>query len=279
MLHTWTSFKTLLPGIVDLISYYTARRTLWSGVKRRLVKEKSKLRPGLQELEWKRVKKRLHKERKTRRTSLVQWVDRFFGSFINDVPREDQLDLLILARIEAANSVYETYLTNKRRFDLHHRSHPFEPGDLMLYDWPKKGDHKLSLIFKGPFVIVCPVGAVCYEIKSTTQQNKFIKVVYAYNIFTLTLNEIHQPSRKTVQMKRLRGTKSSSKVLFQLRFIFKIYFCLYKFHIERDRMGVKYFPTKPFTTIEKTLFYGDYLPKKDAKHIAVYKRISHSAHM
>ncbi|GFS78232.1 hypothetical protein NPIL_508361 [Nephila pilipes] len=35
------------------------RRTLWSGVKRRLVKEKSKLRPGLQKLEWKRVKKRL----------------------------------------------------------------------------------------------------------------------------------------------------------------------------------------------------------------------------
>ncbi|GFS99053.1 hypothetical protein NPIL_531361 [Nephila pilipes] len=35
------------------------RRTLWSGVKRRLVKEKGKLRPGLQKLEWKRVKKRL----------------------------------------------------------------------------------------------------------------------------------------------------------------------------------------------------------------------------
>ncbi|GFU42420.1 putative gypsy-29-i dr [Nephila pilipes] len=71
------------------------RRTLWSGVKRRLVKEKSMLRPGLQKLEWKRVKKRLHKEWETRRTSLVQWVDRFFGS-------EDQLDLLTLARAEAA---------------------------------------------------------------------------------------------------------------------------------------------------------------------------------
>ncbi|GFT16355.1 uncharacterized protein NPIL_84131, partial [Nephila pilipes] len=67
------------------------QRTLWSGVKRRLIKEKTKLRPGLQKLEWKRVKKRLHKEWKTRRTSLVQWVDKFFGS-------EDQLDLLTLAR-------------------------------------------------------------------------------------------------------------------------------------------------------------------------------------
>ncbi|GFT37453.1 uncharacterized protein NPIL_251931 [Nephila pilipes] len=151
------------------------RRTLWSGVKRRLVKEKSKLRPGLQKLEWKRVKKRLHKEWKTRRTSLVQWVDRFFGS-------EDQLDLLTLARAEAANNVYETHLENKQRFDLHRRSHSFTAGDLVLYDWPKKGDHKLSPIFKGPFVIVRPVGAVCYEMKSTTQKNKFIKVVHVQHL-------------------------------------------------------------------------------------------------
>ncbi|GFS82808.1 uncharacterized protein NPIL_110221, partial [Nephila pilipes] len=151
------------------------RRTLWSGVKRRLVKENSKLRPGFQKLEWKRVKKRLHKEWKTRRTSLVQWVDRFFGS-------EDQLDLLNLARAEAANNVYETHLENKQRFDLHRRSHSFTAGDLVLYDWPKKGYHKLSPIFKGPFVIVRPVGAVCYEIKSTTQQNKFIKVVHVQHL-------------------------------------------------------------------------------------------------
>ncbi|GFU37504.1 putative gypsy-29-i dr [Nephila pilipes] len=151
------------------------RRTLWSGVKRRLIKEKSKLRPGLQKLEWKRVKKRLHKEWKTRRTSLAQWVDRFFGS-------EDKLDLLTLARAEAANNVYETHLENKQRFDLHRRSHSFTAGDLVLYDWPKKGDHKLSPIFKVPFVIVRPVGAVCYEIKSTTQQNKFIKVVHVQHL-------------------------------------------------------------------------------------------------
>ncbi|GFS53416.1 down syndrome cell adhesion molecule-like protein Dscam2 [Nephila pilipes] len=75
------------------------------------------------------------------------------------MPREDQLDLLKLARAEAANSVYETHLTNKRRFDLHRRSHSFKPGDLILYDWPRKGDHKLSPNFKGPFVIVRSVGA------------------------------------------------------------------------------------------------------------------------
>ncbi|GFS81222.1 uncharacterized protein NPIL_334301 [Nephila pilipes] len=51
-----------------------------------------------------------------------------------------------------------------------------------VHDWPKKGDHKLSPIFKGPFVIVRPVGAVCYEIKSTTQQNKFIKVVHVQHL-------------------------------------------------------------------------------------------------
>ncbi|GFT94289.1 transposon Ty3-G Gag-Pol polyprotein [Nephila pilipes] len=104
------------------------------------------------------------------------------GSFIDDTPREEQLDLLTLARAEAANNVYETHLENKQRFDLHRRSHSFTAGDLVLYDWPKKGDHKLSPIFKGPFVIVRPVGAVCYEIKSTAQQNKFIKVVHVQHL-------------------------------------------------------------------------------------------------
>ncbi|GFV39558.1 retrovirus-related Pol polyprotein from transposon opus [Trichonephila clavipes] len=46
----------------------------------------------------------------------------------------------------------------------------------------KTGDHKLSHIFKGPFVIVRLVGAVCYEIKSRTLQNKFIKVVHVQHL-------------------------------------------------------------------------------------------------
>ncbi|GBM81429.1 Down syndrome cell adhesion molecule-like protein Dscam2 [Araneus ventricosus] len=79
-------------------------------------------------------------------------------TFIDDTPREDQLDLLMLARAEAANNVYETHLDNQRRFDLHRQPHSFKTGDLVLYDWPKQCDHKLSPIFKEPFVIVRPFG-------------------------------------------------------------------------------------------------------------------------
>ncbi|GFX40228.1 retrovirus-related Pol polyprotein from transposon 412 [Trichonephila clavipes] len=67
------------------------------------------------------------------------------GRFIDDTPREDQLDFLILAWKEAANNVYEAHLENKHRFDLH-------------------------------------LGAVCYEIKSRTLQNKFIKVVHVQHL-------------------------------------------------------------------------------------------------
>ncbi|GFX66345.1 uncharacterized protein TNCV_343191 [Trichonephila clavipes] len=69
---------------------------------------------------------------------------------------------------------------NKQIFDLHRRSHSFKVEDPELYDWPKKGDPKLSPIFKVPFVSVRPVGDVRYKIKSTTQQNKFIKVVHVH---------------------------------------------------------------------------------------------------
>ncbi|GFS78862.1 hypothetical protein NPIL_325671 [Nephila pilipes] len=44
-------------------------------------------------------------------------------SFLNDMPRENQLELPTLARAEATNSVYERHLTHKRRFNLHCRSH------------------------------------------------------------------------------------------------------------------------------------------------------------
>ncbi|GFV48701.1 transposon Tf2-11 polyprotein [Trichonephila clavipes] len=103
-------------------------------------------------------------------------------SFIDDTSREDQLDLLILARAEAANNIYEAHLENKHRFDFHRRSHSFKAGNIVLYDWLKQRDHKLSPIFEGPFVIVRPVGAVCYEIKSRTLQNKFIKVVHVQHL-------------------------------------------------------------------------------------------------
>ncbi|GFT76387.1 retrovirus-related Pol polyprotein from transposon opus [Nephila pilipes] len=111
-------------------------------------------------------------------------INRKFARYLVDLAqsREDQFDLLKLARAEAANSVYETHLTNKRRFNLPRRSHSFKPEDLILYDWQRKGDHKLSPNFKGPFVIVRPVGAVCYEIKSTTPGNKVLKVVHVQHL-------------------------------------------------------------------------------------------------
>ncbi|GFY68721.1 uncharacterized protein TNIN_53181 [Trichonephila inaurata madagascariensis] len=88
------------------------------------------------------------------------------------------------------------HLQNKQRLDLHLRSHSFKAGNLVLYEWTKQGEHKLPSIFKGPFVIVRPVGAVCYEIKSTIKQNKFIKVVHVQHLHpyfkrnTTTVEEI-----------------------------------------------------------------------------------------
>ncbi|GFX95060.1 hypothetical protein TNCV_3605191 [Trichonephila clavipes] len=67
------------------------------------------------------------------------------GSFIDDTLREDQFDLLTFAKAEAANNVYEAHLENNHRFDLH-------------------------------------LGAVCYEIKSRTPLNKFIKVVHKQHL-------------------------------------------------------------------------------------------------
>ncbi|GFW11183.1 down syndrome cell adhesion molecule-like protein Dscam2 [Trichonephila clavipes] len=111
-----------------------------------------------------------------------QVVNRRTVNAYDDTPREDQLNLLILARAETANNAYEAHLENKHRFDLHRRSHSFKEGDFILCDWPKQGNHKLSPIIKRPFVIVRSVGVMCYEIKSRTLQNKFIKVVHV-NIF------------------------------------------------------------------------------------------------
>ncbi|GFU11895.1 hypothetical protein NPIL_146831 [Nephila pilipes] len=181
------------------------RRTLWSGVKIRFIKEKSKLRPGLQKLEWKRVKKRLHKEWKTRRTSLVQWVDRFFGS-------EDQLDLLTLARVEAAKNVYETYLENRQRFVLHRRSHSFTAGDLSYTTGQKKKKKKnLQTFSHFQRTIGCPSAVVTGSSLRHSRTN--IKVVHVQHCPLLKRN---QPSKKTVQTKRLRGT-AVIKSLFLLR--------------------------------------------------------------
>ncbi|GBM02189.1 hypothetical protein AVEN_190608-1 [Araneus ventricosus] len=88
---------------------------------------------------------------------------------------EDQLDLLTSATAETVNEVSERRLAKEQ---FHRHLYSFEPGDLVLYDWPKKCDRKLTTTFKGPFVIVRPVRTVCYENKSVTEQRKFRKVVH-----------------------------------------------------------------------------------------------------
>ncbi|GBL73468.1 hypothetical protein AVEN_159466-1 [Araneus ventricosus] len=71
---------------------------------------------------------------------------------------EDQLDLLTSARAETANNVCERRLPKERGFQFHRHLYSFEPGDLVLYDWPKQCKRKFTPMFKGPFVIVRPVG-------------------------------------------------------------------------------------------------------------------------
>ncbi|GFT46737.1 hypothetical protein NPIL_18611 [Nephila pilipes] len=55
-------------------------------------------------------------------------------------------------------------------------------SDLVLYDWPKQWDHKLSPIFKGPSLIVHPVGTESYKIKSMTPGNRVLKVVHVQHL-------------------------------------------------------------------------------------------------
>ncbi|GFT44980.1 hypothetical protein NPIL_650071 [Nephila pilipes] len=51
---------------------------------------------------------------------------------VNDMIREDKLNLLKMSRVEAANSVHATHLANKHRFELHQRSHLFK-SELSCY--------------------------------------------------------------------------------------------------------------------------------------------------
>ncbi|GFT93341.1 hypothetical protein TNCV_1483841 [Trichonephila clavipes] len=71
---------------------------------------------------------------------------------LNDTPREDKLDLLILARAEAANNVYEAHLENKHRFDLHRRSHSFkdEENDSSAENQDPAGDHQEVFVTTEP---------------------------------------------------------------------------------------------------------------------------------
>ncbi|GBN39306.1 hypothetical protein AVEN_54361-2-1, partial [Araneus ventricosus] len=75
----------------------------------------------------------------------------------NETSRKDLLDLLISARAETANNVCERHLANEPGFEFHRRIHSFVSGGLVLYDWTKQCDCKLTIIFKGPLMIVRPV--------------------------------------------------------------------------------------------------------------------------
>ncbi|GBM59850.1 hypothetical protein AVEN_96268-1 [Araneus ventricosus] len=92
----------------------------------------------------------------------------------NETRRKDQLDLLISARAESAHNVSERHFANEPGFEFHHHLHSFETGDLVLYDWPKQCDRKLTPMFKGPLMIVRPVGAVYYVIKSKESGKKLV---------------------------------------------------------------------------------------------------------
>ncbi|GFW14458.1 hypothetical protein TNCV_298781 [Trichonephila clavipes] len=56
------------------------RKTLWSRMRRRLIKECTGLKPGSRKLEWRYVKKTLGKGWKTKKTTLVRFVERLFGN-------------------------------------------------------------------------------------------------------------------------------------------------------------------------------------------------------
>ncbi|GBN01539.1 hypothetical protein AVEN_109797-1 [Araneus ventricosus] len=97
----------------------------------------------------------------------------------NESRREDQLDLQSSARAETANNVCERLFTNEPGFKFHRHLYSFETGDLLLFDWPKQCDLKLSAMSKRPLMIVRPLSlsqAVCCEIKSVNEQRKFRKV-------------------------------------------------------------------------------------------------------
>ncbi|GFY33515.1 hypothetical protein TNCV_4538431 [Trichonephila clavipes] len=121
------------------------------------------------------------------------------GSFIDDTPLEDQLDLVILARAETANNVYEPHLENKIILifivDL---GYELSQGlsfmqvivglissrqEISHYTTGRNTRRSQTLSHLQRTIYDCSSSrAVCYEIKSRTLQNKLIKVVYVQNL-------------------------------------------------------------------------------------------------
>ncbi|GFX28111.1 hypothetical protein TNCV_424381 [Trichonephila clavipes] len=93
------------------------------------------------------------------------------GSFIDDTPCEDQLDLFSFSPGKKLQIMYMKHIWRLNT-------------DLIFIVGLIRSRQEItnSPIFKGPFVIVRPVWALCYEIKSRTLQNKFIKVVHVHHL-------------------------------------------------------------------------------------------------
>lgn len=88
-----------------------------------------------------------------------------FGTIVEDVERKHQLDILFEDRKRALENIKKVHTLNKRRYDMKHIEDNFNPGDYVVYEWPKPSDTKISPRYKGPFKITKKIGSVCYEIE------------------------------------------------------------------------------------------------------------------
>ncbi|GFR25217.1 hypothetical protein TNCT_245181 [Trichonephila clavata] len=102
------------------------------------------------------------------------------GIFIEDTTREDKLDLLTLVigpklQIICVETIWGIIIDLIFLRDLIHSRQ-----EISYYMTGRSME--ISPIFKGSLVTVRPVGAVGYELKSTTLQ-KFVKVVHVQNLY------------------------------------------------------------------------------------------------
>lgn len=80
--------------------------------------------------------------------------------------------MLAESRSIAIENLKDNHKANKKRFDQNRSHHNFQPGQRVWYNWHSINDTKLTLSFKGPFVIEHPVGKVFYKITRADASNK-----------------------------------------------------------------------------------------------------------
>lgn len=64
----------------------------------------------------------------------------------------------------ATTNLKNRHKKNKKRYDRHRMTHTFLPEQVVWYNWPLTKDNKLTLSFKGTFIIQHAVEEVCYRI-------------------------------------------------------------------------------------------------------------------